>query len=84
MKYKINKGFIVQKIGNNLTVFDGEKSDLISFNGVGTVIFEKIKKGWDADRIVEEIMNKYSVDEKRAKKDTEEFIMQLKKNKIII
>ena len=29
--YRINKGFIVQKLGKKTVIFDGEKSELITF-----------------------------------------------------
>ena len=51
MKYKINKGFIVQKVGNKQTIFDGEESALYTFNKTGSLIFEKIKLGWEKEKI---------------------------------
>jgi hypothetical protein len=43
MKYRINKGFIIQKLDDKSTIFDGEKSILYTFNKTGSLIFEKIK-----------------------------------------
>jgi hypothetical protein len=83
MKYKINKGFIVQKIGEKSTIFDGENSILFTFNKTGTLIFEKIKLRWDKDKIVEHISQSYLISKKEAKTDVDEFINTLIESKVI-
>lgn len=83
MKFKINKGFIVQKVGDKSTIFDGEESALYTFNKTGTLIFDKLKLGWDADKIIKLMSKTYSIGEKEAKKDFDEFTKGLIKSKII-
>lgn len=83
MKYKINKGFIAQKLGNRLTIFDGEKSQLVTFNETASFIFQRIKKGYDTDKIVELIVKKYGIAKITAQKDFDELVLQLKKLKIL-
>lgn len=83
MKYKINKGFIIQKVGNKQTIFDGEESALYTFNKTGSIIFEKLKLGWDRDKIVNFLSNMYSIKIDEAEADFEEFINELIKSKII-
>lgn len=83
MKYKLNKGFIVQKVGGGSTIFDGEESELYTFNKTGSVIFEKIKLGWDKERIIVFLSESYSINKKTATKDVEDFIIELINSKVI-
>lgn len=83
MKYKINKGFIVQKLDNKAVIFDGEKSVLYTFNDIAYFIFRKIKLGWEEQKIVTVIVSKYRVKETRIANDLKEIISDLKKKKII-
>ena len=83
MKYKLNKGFIVQKVGDKSTIFDGEESALYTFNKTGSLIFSKIKAGWDEDKIADLISKTYSIQKKPALKDVNDFVKDLIKSKII-
>ncbi len=83
MKFRINKGFIVQKVGNKSTIFDGEESALYTFNKTGSLIFEKIKLGWDKEKIVVFISKTYLIKRETAEKDLDEFTNGLIKSKII-
>ncbi len=83
MKYKINKGFIVQKVGNKQTIFDGEESALYTFNKTGSLIFEKIKLEWEKEKIVSYISKTFSITEKEAGEDFDEFTKELLNSKII-
>lgn len=82
-KFKINKGFIAQKLGNKLTIFDAEESTLFTFNETASYIFQKLKLGWDIDKIVEMLVLKFKIKEEKAQKDTLNFIKDLKSKKII-
>lgn len=81
-KIKINKGFITQKAGKKLTIFDPETSVLYSFNATAAFIFKNLQKGIGEEQIVEEMTRKFIVTKKTAKKDLEEFLKELRKNKI--
>jgi hypothetical protein len=83
MRYKINKGFIVQKVGDKSTIFDGEESSLYTFNRIGSVIFEKMKHGWNKEKIVNYIAKNYSIKKETAEEDFEEFAKELISSKII-
>ena len=83
MKYKINKGFIIQKLDDKTIIFDGEESVLYTFNETASFIFQKLKKGWEEEKIVSDLVKKYQVKEKRARKDLKDLIGELLKKKII-
>lgn len=77
MKLKIQKGFITQRIGDKITIFDSENSLLLTLNSTATFIFDRLKKGLETKKIVAELANKFSVSELDAKKDIDEFIKTL-------
>ena len=81
--YKINKGFITQRIGNKITIFDGEKSHLYTFNETATFIFDKIKSGLVQEKIIENIAKRYAVKKEQAEIDLDEFINDLISKQII-
>lgn len=83
MKYKINKGFIVQKLDDKMVIFDGEESVLYTFNETASFIFKKIKKGEEKEKIIEMVEKKYDIKKEKAQKDFNELISDLKKKKII-
>jgi len=76
MKYKINKGFIVEKIEGKTIIYDEKKSVLYTFN-------KKIKQGKEKEEIIELIIKRYNITKKRADKDVENLISELLKNKIV-
>lgn len=83
-KYKINKGFIVQKLGKKTVIFEGEKSVLYTFNDTATFIFQKLKLGWEQNRIIESLIKTYGVKKERVVKDFKEIINELIDKKIVI
>ncbi|PIZ96237.1 MAG: hypothetical protein COX79_05575 [Candidatus Levybacteria bacterium CG_4_10_14_0_2_um_filter_36_16] len=77
MKIKIVKGFITQRMGDKITIFDAEKSVLLTFNNTATFIFDQLKKGVDTKKIITELANEFKITEEKAKKDADEFIKTL-------
>lgn len=84
MQYKLNKGFIVQKLDQNVTIFDGEESVLYSFNETASFIFQRIKMGWEKKRILEAMVAKYNVESNQAQKDFNDFINNLLAKRVIV
>lgn len=82
-KISIKKGFITQKMADNLVIFDGEESILYTFNSTAVFIFNKLKQGLSESEIADLLLRKYSITKDRAERDILEFISELKKNKII-
>jgi len=82
-KYKIIKGLIQQKLGDKTVIFDGEESVLYTFNETASFIFQKLKLGWEEEKIIKTLVKKYQIKEKRAEKDVNDLISDLLKKKII-
>jgi len=82
-RFKIHKGFITQKMGSKLIIFDAEKSVLYTLNETAAYIFSKLKLGWEEKKIVESMAKRYKIEEKKAEKDVGELLTDLEKKKII-
>lgn len=83
-KYKVLKGLIFEKIDKGKQViYDGKKSILFTFNETATFIFSKLKVGNTNNEIENELVKKYDIAKKIAKKDLKEFIGVLQKKHII-
>lgn len=83
MKFKLNQGFITQKMGNKTTIFAGEESILHSLNETGAYIFNGLKLGWERKKIIEGLVKKYGATKGEAEKDLDEFTKDLMDKKII-
>ena len=83
-KYKINKGFITQKVGNKTTIFAGEESILYTLNDTASFIFQGLKLGWEKSKIVRGLIDKYETTKNEATKDMENLIRDLQKKKILV
>lgn len=83
MEYKINKGFIIQKLDDKTVIFDGDESVLYTFNETASYIFQKLKKGAEEKSIVDNLIKKYGISKEKALKDFKELFSDLKKKKII-
>ncbi len=81
--YKVNKGFIVQKLGYKTVIFDGERSELYTFNSTSSYIFKSIKLGFSEKEIIEKLVRRYDIKEEQAKKDFNELVSDLQNKKII-
>lgn len=82
-RFKLNKGYISQKIGSKTTIFSGEDSVLYTLNEVAGFILEGVKLGWETDVIVLRLTEKFQVDQATALKDVNHFFDTLLTKKII-
>lgn len=80
----IQKGLIIQKLDNQTVIFDAEESVLYTLNETASLIFDKLKKKWDKEKIMEFMIKKYHVKKEKLEKDYDELIEDLKKKKIIL
>lgn len=83
MKLRIKKGFVTQKSGESITIFDTEKSVLHTFNPTATYIFEKLKEKMDPSDIASQIRKEFNLTEKKAKRETDDFIQVLISKRIL-
>lgn len=83
LHYKINKGFIMENIGDTITIFDPDHSQLYTLNEVASGIFTLIKKNKNIPEIIDYIVETYKISEKTAKKDVFSLIKQLQEQKIL-
>lgn len=81
--YKLNQGFITQKINNKTTIFSGEDSVLHTLNETAALIFNGIKLGWNKNKIAEKLMDKYGIGQKKALQDIDILLDELLSKKII-
>lgn len=81
---KIQKGLIVEKIDDQTVIFDTEESVLYTLNETASVIFDKLKKNWDKERIINYMLKNYEVKRERLEKDFEQLLKSLKRKKIIV
>jgi 6-pyruvoyl-tetrahydropterin synthase len=81
---KIQKGLIIQKLDNQTVIFDADESVLYTLNETASVIFDKLKKKWDKERIINFMLKKYETKKERLEKDFDQLIEDLKKKKIIV
>ena len=82
-KYKINQGFITQKIDEKTTIFSGEDSILHTLNDTAAYIFQGIKLGWEQEKIIAGLVETFGANPKEAEKDLNKFTDLLLKKKII-
>jgi hypothetical protein len=81
-KLTVKKQFVIEKIEGKTTLFDVETSTFYSFNESGSFIFGLVKKGMEKRKIVDLLAKKYDLQDSKAKKDVDDFLKDLLKNKI--
>jgi len=81
---KIKKDVLIQKMGDTFVAYDNETSTLHEFNEIGFLILSGIEKKKSKQKIIKEIVTKYSVSISRAGKDYGEFVKLLEKKDLIV
>lgn len=81
--FKVIKGLIAQKLDDKTVIFDGEKSIIYTLNETASFIFKKIKSKTNKEEIINAMVKKYKVNDKRAAKDLSDLIKSLTREKII-
>lgn len=82
-QYNLNKGYIIKKIEENITIFDAEQSLLYTLNKTGSYIFTKIKLGWNKDKIINALVKNYNIKKSNAQDDLNALINDLLTKKIV-
>jgi len=83
-KFRLKHGLITERIEGSLTVFNGENSEIITFNRTAQEIFRKIKSGWTVIQIARYLCRKYKASEEIMVEDIRELIRPLIDKKILL
>ena len=83
MKYKLNKGFIKQKIDGEIVIFDVDTSTLFTLNESAAYVFNRLSKGMDEEGIIKLMIRRYGISKEKAEKDLNGVISDFEKKKII-
>lgn len=81
---RLNKQFVVQKMGEKTVIFDGDSSRLHTLNETGSLVFGKAKAGWTAKKIAQFLEKTYEIPLARAQKDVDLLLKDLVKKKILV
>lgn len=78
---KLKEGFILRTVaGDTIVVPTGDTLDLnmmITLNGTGKFLWEKLEKGAQTEELVAALLEEYDVDEATAKAHVEAFVEKL-------
>jgi len=83
MKYKVKKSFIVQKMGDKTVLFDNDSSILYTLNETANYIFSQLKKGLSKSEIIQKMMKRYGIKEKKLSSDFDDVVKDLIKKEIL-
>ncbi|HJX59396.1 hypothetical protein A2V61_00640 [Candidatus Woesebacteria bacterium RBG_19FT_COMBO_47_8] len=81
---RLKKGVLIQKLGDTFVAYDNDASVMHELNEVAYIILSEIEKRKGKKEILLKIMKAFSVSEKEAKKDLDEFVQDLKKVDLIV
>jgi len=84
----VKKEFVLKEVaGESIVVStDSESVDfsgMLVLNSAGTFLFHALQKECSMDELVSEMLEKYNIDEKTARKDCLEFTEKLSKNHVL-
>ena len=81
---KLKEGFVVREVaGQTVVLPSGENLNLnmmITLNGTGKFLWERIAVGADVDSLVADLLAEYDVDEATARAGVERFVTKLESN----
>lgn len=81
---KLKEGFLLREVAGRIVVVpEGDILNLnlmISLNGTGRFLWERLDKGASAQELKEALMEQYDVDEQRASADVQAFIEMLNRH----
>lgn len=79
---KIKEGFILRTVaGETVALPTGGVTNLdmmITLNGTGRFLWEKLAVGAEKEELVEALLGEYDVDRERAEKSVDAFVLRLK------
>ena len=79
---RIKEGFKLRKVcGNAIVVAVGDNTDLnglVTLNATGEYLWSILSNGAQEEQIAQALVQKYNIDIKTARRDANDFILQLK------
>ena len=80
---KIKDGYVLRQVaGNSIVIAVGDEglnfNGIITINGAGTFLWEKLINGADKDTLLRAMLSEYDIDEATASADIDEFLLKLK------
>ncbi len=80
---KIKDGYVLRQVaGNSIVIAVGDEAlnfnGIITINGAGTFLWEKLINGADKDTLLRAMLSEYDIDETTASADIDEFLLKLK------
>lgn len=73
-RMKVAENVVVRKIEDEVFIYDRERADVHSFNGVGAFIWRCIEKKYDGEAIVDALLEEYEIDRTTAVRDLRKFV----------
>lgn len=85
---KIKEGYVLREIaGSNVVVPLGNVQvsfkGIMTLNDVGSFLWKILEKGATKQELLEAVLNEYDVDEEKASKDIDRYIIKLQAEKVI-
>ena len=85
---KIKEGFVLREVAGTIVVVPtgnlvNEFQGMINLNETGKFIWELLASNVEVSEISAKLVEKYKIDENKAKEDVEKFIQKMKDAKII-
>lgn len=85
---RIKDGYVVRKIGDEYyAVFAGGETDapsMLSLNGVGAFLFEKLMAGADRETVIRAVVDTYEVMPEKAAADVDAFLEKLTRAGVLL
>lgn len=82
-KITVSQAVTSRKTGDEAVILNLETSDYYSANETGTFIWDRLGEGQKPARIAEALAAEYGITEQQARQDTEDFIKDLARLKIV-
>ena len=81
---KLKEGFVLREVADSIVVIPcGDDLDLnmmITLNGTGKFLWEKLTEGAQEEELVQALLAEYDVSEEMAKQAVEDFVAKLKEH----
>lgn len=77
-----DKNLVFQKLGGQVVIFDSRSSRLFTFNKTAGLMLEKIRAGWDREKVIDFMTEEYRQDQQVIERDLDDLLKELKRLKL--